>query len=83
MWYTLIRKIKIFKEKKCPSWKKENLFKYKKSLIEANAKLKKDIETLKSMLERFTISLQKLQLIVNNQKIIFDKARIGYNSLRK
>ena len=35
------------------------------------------------MLEKFTIGSQKFQAILNNQKIVFNKAKNSYNSLRK
>ena len=38
---------------------------------------------LNSMLEKFKIGSQKLQLILNNQKAIFNKAGIGFNPLRR
>ena len=40
-------------------------------------------EILKSMIKKFTLGSQKLQSILNNQKAVFDRARIAYNSLRK
>ena len=45
----------------------KKLVKEKKSLLEDNAKLRKEIDNLKSMLEKFTFGSQKLQLILNNQ----------------
>ena len=51
--------------------------------MEEIAKLRKEIEILKHVVEKFTIGSQKLQLILNNQKIIFDKTGIGFNPSRK
>ena len=51
--------------------------------MEENAKLGKEIENLKFMLKKFTYKSPKLQSILNNQKVILNKARIGYNPSRK
>ena len=72
-----------FKKSKLYIEEKEKLLRSKKSFLEENAKLGKEIENLKLMLEKFTYGSQKLQIILNSQKAIFNKAGIGYNSLRK
>ena len=35
------------------------------------------------MVEKFTLSSNKLQMILDNQKAIYDKAGLGYNLLKK
>ena len=45
--------------------------------------MKNEITKLKPMIEKFTQSLNKLQMILDNQKAIFDKAGLGYNPLKK
>ena len=62
---------------------KKKFMKSKKCLMKKNAKLREEINILKPMLEKFNIGSQKLQLILNNQKVIFDKARITFNPSRK
>ena len=51
--------------------------------MEENIKLRKEIEVLKLMVDKFIFDSQKLQLILNNQNIILNKARISFNPLRK
>ena len=62
---------------------KEILLKSKKSLMQHNTKLRKVIEILKPIVQKFTFSSEKLQLMLKNQKSIFNNAEIGFNSLRK
>ena len=59
------------------------MLKEKKSFLKENTNLRKKIENLKSTLKKFIIGSQKLQAILNNQKIMFDKVEIDYNSLKK
>ena len=71
------------KDKKILAEEKESLLKSEISPMEENTKLREEIKTLKPILEKFTIDSQKLQLILNNQKVIFDKVGIDFNPLRK
>ena len=61
----------------------ERLSKSEKSLIEENAKVKKEIEILKSTAEKYIFSFENIQLMMKSQKSIFHNAKISLNSLRK
>ena len=52
-------------------------------LTQENLNLKNKIAKLKPMIEKFTLSSTKLQMILDNQKAIFDKVGLGYNPLKK
>ena len=41
--------------------------------------LQLEINKLKPIVDKFTISSEKLQLMLNNQKGVFDKAGLGFN----
>ena len=57
----LIEKEDFLKKKNSLVEEKENLVKSKKSLVRKNVKLRKEIEILKPLIEKFTIGSQKLQ----------------------
>ena len=71
------------KEKISLAKEKEKSLKYDKSLVKENEKFKKEIKVLKPMIDKFIFSSQKLQMILNNQKAIFNKTRISFNFLKK
>ena len=52
-------------------------------LIQKNLNLKNKIAKLKPMVEKFTLSSTKLQMILDNQKAVYDKIGLGYNLLKK
>ena len=43
----------------------------------------KDLEKDKSLLDRFTLSSNRLDMMLKNQWAIFDKARLGYKTYQK
>ena len=45
--------------------------------------LKNEIVKLKSIVEKFTLSSNKLHMILDNQKAIYDKVDLRYNPLNK
>ena len=51
-----------------------------KSLEEENEILRKDVNQLKPLVDKLTLSSNKLELILRTQKDSTDKAGIGYNS---
>ena len=59
--------------------KNTDLFNCKNKLSEDNDRLSKEVDKLKPIVDKFTMSSQKLNLILDNQKVVFDKARLGYN----
>ena len=61
----------------------ESISNEKSSLFQENLNLKNKITKLKSMVEKFTLSSIKLQMILDSQKIIYDKVGLGYNPLKK
>ena len=89
--YDLIDKLKKLEVKnkelksKNQSLLKENEIILNKKLIlfQKNLNLKNEIVKLKSMVEIFTLSSNKLHMILDNQKAIYDKAGLGYNPLKK
>ena len=44
-----------------------------------NDKFTMEVDKLKPIIDKFTLSSQKLNLMLDNQKVVFDKARLGYN----
>ena len=61
----------------------KDLTKEKKILITKNDKLKIELNKVKPFVEKFTFSSHKLEMILNNQKAIFDKAGLGFRSYPK
>ena len=61
----------------------ENLRKEKQELMGENEKLRKEIEILKLVAKKFNFSFQKLQLMGNSKKAVFNKAKTDFNSSRK
>ena len=51
--------------------------------LKKNLNLKNEIVKLKLIVEKFTLSSNKLHMILDNQKIIYDKVGLGYNPLKK
>ena len=60
---------------------KENndLLNYKNKLSKENDRLTKEVDKLKPIIDKFTLRSQKLNLMLDNQKTIFDKAGLGCN----
>ena len=52
---------------------------YISELSKENDRLNKEVDKLKPIVDKFTLRTQKLNLILDNQKIVFDKAGLGYN----
>ena len=42
--------------------------------------LRDELDKVKPFIEKFTFSSQKLNMILNNQQIVFDKAGLGFRS---
>ena len=61
----------------------ENLSIEKFTLIQENQNLKDEMNKLKSIVDKFTLSSNKLNMILENQKAIYDKAGLGYKPLKK
>ena len=53
------------------------------TLIQENQNFKDEINRLKSIVDKFTLSSNKLNMIFDNQKAIYDKAGLGYKPLKK
>ena len=53
------------------------------TLIQENQNFKDEINRLKSIVDKFTLSSNKLNMILDNQKAIYDKAGLGYKPLKK
>ena len=54
--------------------------KEKESIFKENQEPKKKIDEYKLIVEKFTFSFVKLQMILNNQRAIFNNARFGFKS---
>ena len=52
-------------------------------MLQENQSLKNDINKLKPIVDKFTLSSNKLNMILDNQKAVYDKAGLGYNLLKK
>ena len=61
----------------------KDLVKKNKDLISKTEELSKELEKAKSLVDRFTLSSNKLELILKSQQAIFDKAGLGYRSYYK
>ena len=59
-----------------------NLLNYKDNLSKENDRLVKEVEKLKPIVDKFTLSSQKLNLVLDSQKAVYDKAGLGYNPSR-
>ena len=64
------------------SLKKENMayINDNKSLSSGNINLKKEIEKLKPIVDKMTLSSNNLELLLTNKRDSYNKAGIGYNS---
>ena len=70
-------KEKLLKSQRSLKDEKDKSLIFKKISFRTNTKLKKEIESLKSMLQKFTIRSQKLQTILNNQRQFLIKLELG------
>ena len=61
----------------------KNLVKKNKVLKDKNHKLETELDKIKSFIEKFIFSSQKLEMILNNQQAIFDRVSIGFRSSYK
>ena len=61
----------------------KDLVKKNKKLISKNKDLTKDLEKTKSLMNKFTLSSTRLDMILKSQRAIFDKAGLGYKSYYK
>ena len=61
----------------------ETLTLEKEHQVNDNDLLKKEVKKYKDIVEKFTLSSTKLNMILDNQKAVFDKAGLGYNTYRK
>ena len=61
----------------------KNLVKKNNDLISKTEGLTKDLEKAKSLLDRFTLSSNRLDMMLKNQWAIFDKAGLGYKTYQK
>ena len=61
----------------------KDLVKKNKDLISKTEELSKELEKAKSLVERFSLSSTKLELILRSQQVAFDKAGLGYRSYYK
>ena len=55
----------------------------KNSLSKENLFLKDELKKVKPFVEKFTYSSEKLNMLLNNQRAVFNKAGLGYNSQKK
>ena len=51
----------------------------KMNCLEKNDRMTKEVDKHKPTIDKFTLSSQKLNLMLDNQKAVFDKAGLGYN----
>ena len=51
--------------------------------MKENLALKDELKKVKPFIEKFTYSSEKLDMLLNNQKAMFNKAGLGYNSKKK
>ena len=61
----------------------KDLVKKNKDLISKNKNLTKNLEKTKSLMDRFILSSNRLDMMLKNQRAIFDKVRLGYKSYYK
>ena len=51
--------------------------------MEENKTLKKEVDKLKPLVDKFTCSSDKLQMILNNQRRVYDRAGLRYKPSNK
>ena len=61
----------------------KDLVKKNKNLIKKNKNLTKDLEKTKSLIDRFTLSSTRLDMMLKSQRTVFDKAGLGYRCYDK
>ena len=52
-------------------------------MIEEHAKIKKELEKFKSIVDKFTFSSKRLDMLLKDQRAVFNHADIGYKPLNK
>ena len=70
----------IFLEKEKLFATTKNFAKQNKELLQENKKYNDELEKLKPFVEKFTYSSEKLNMLLNNQRAIFNKAGLGFKS---
>ena len=52
-------------------------------MIDEHAEMKKELEKYKSIVENFTFSYKKLNMLLKDQRAIFNRIDLGYKPLNK
>ena len=52
-------------------------------IISEHSKLKKKIKKYKSIVEKFTFNFEKLNMLLKDQRAIFNRVELGYKPLNK
>ena len=63
--------------------RKRRAYEEKWILLQENPTLKKEIVNMKPIVKKFTLSAEKLQMILSNQRVIFNIPCLDYNSFKK
>lgn len=58
---------------------KERILKDNYLLLKENQSLKNEVNRLKPIVDRFTLSSEKLKIILNSQRAVYNRAGLGYN----
>ena len=52
-------------------------------MIDEHAKVKKELEKYKSIVDKFTFSSKRLDMLLKNQRVVFNHISLGYKPLNK
>ena len=74
---------KLTQEFECLRKQQLELTKEKDKVLQENQSLKEELEKVKPFIDKFTYSSEKLDLLLNNQRTVFDKAGLGFKTQRK
>ena len=53
------------------------------NMIEEHVKTKKELEKYKSIVDKFTFSSKRLDMLLKNQQVVFNHVGLGYKPLNK
>ena len=73
---------KLIQENKCLKEHLE-LTNEKDKVSKENQTLKEELKKVKPFVDKFTYSSEKLEMLLNNQRTVFNKAGLGYETQKK
>ena len=74
---------KLIQDNKCLKEQNLELTKEKNKILKENQISNEELKKVKPLVEKFTYSSEKLNLLLSNQRAVFDKADLGYKTRKK